>query len=135
MDVIKTIQKLVYEQLYGRDFGADVGVYSCPPREVGFPYILISMEESEAGQNFGYDAVIMKMKIKVLDRNENNIRILGISGSVLEEITNLGGISFENLRIVSIFFTGSELKLYSEIDPTWSNELDFRLLVKRIIFQ
>ncbi|MDR1425761.1 MAG: hypothetical protein LBI70_02070 [Rickettsiales bacterium] len=132
MDIVRNVQKLLYGQLSGEDYGVDVGVYSYLPRDVIFPYILISMDDIETRQNFGYDAVTVKIEIKILDRNENNLQILEISDKVLAIIISLRGIIFENLRIVSVFPIENELKLRSDINSSWSNRLSFKLAVERL---
>ncbi|MDR3078624.1 MAG: hypothetical protein LBU15_01150 [Rickettsiales bacterium] len=132
MDIVRNLQRLVYEQLRGINFGLEVGLYSYPPREVAFPYLLIAMEESRVSQNFGYEGVRIKMKIKIFDRSENNARILGISDGTVKGLENLQALGFGDLRIIGVFFGGSELKLYSEINPTWSNSLDFEVAVERV---
>ncbi|MDR1494544.1 MAG: hypothetical protein LBI29_00720 [Rickettsiales bacterium] len=132
MDVVRNMQKLIYGQLRGIDFGVDTGIYSYPPRGIDFPYILISMEESGTSQNFGYEAVRVKTKIEVFDRSENNARILEISDDIVASMESLRAIIFEDSRIIGVFFDGNELKLHSEISPTWSNSLNFELAVERI---
>ncbi|MDR2778477.1 MAG: hypothetical protein LBB13_03190 [Rickettsiales bacterium] len=131
MNIIQNIQRLVYSQLVNIDFSESVNIYSCPNRNIDFPYILLSFDEYEISRSFNYNLIEVKAKIRIFDKNENNLPVLNITDDVHKAINELFNVSFEDFSITEVSITGNELKLYNEINSVWNNTLNVKLLAKQ----
>lgn len=135
MLIIYKIQKEIYNQLLESD-SINIkklnGIFSSPPVNLEFPYLLIVVEDIKIEKNYNeLNNHILNIKIKIFDKNESNGNIIAIAEDVEKELYKLLNINIDNFSILDVNLLNTTINIFNEINSIWSCVLEFTIIIKQ----
>lgn len=127
MHIVQEIQKLVYSFLKNMD--NVLNVYSCPNKNVNFPYVIIETDKIEVENNFNNNLYEITVNIKIFDKNETNTQITNTASDIKNEILKLFNIELKNYTIIDVVSTIDNIRMYNELSSVWSEVLGFKFII------
>lgn len=127
MHIVQEIQKLVYSFLKNMD--NVLNVYSCPNKNVNFPYVIIETDKIEVENNFNNNLYEITVNIKIFDKNETNTQITNTASDIKNEILKLFNIELKNYTIIDVVSTIDNIRMYNELSSVWNEVLGFKFII------
>lgn len=127
MHIVQEIQKLIYSLL--KDMNNILNLYSCPNKNVDFPYAIIETDKINVENNFNNNLYEITINIKIFDKNETNTQITNTANEIKKEILKLFNIEFKNYTIIDVISTIDNIRMYNELNSVWSEVLGFKFII------
>lgn len=124
------LQKILYDLIEATNGAMEV--YSCPHRNVNFPYVVIEISRIHGENNFNHKIHNIHTSIKIFDRNESNTPIITLANDIREAVLKLYNLQQENFEIVDVSLKEDTLKMYNELNSVWSEILDFEFITREL---